>query len=162
MQRRRGLVSGPTPVSTNRYPLTSSSAKRDRSSCSSSEDSSHYDEGARASNAINSDFKDKESPSHGRAEQEDTKNHVDVSTEDGNNHTKPSDKRSKKTKRDMSDETRWQKMKVVGSEQEVMVDLTRVQKYVDYDSSTVQAFQSEVQSAKGNYRQQALADYSDL
>jgi hypothetical protein len=62
----------------------------------------------------------------------------------------------------MSDETRWQKLKVVGSEQEVMVDLTRVQKYVDYDSSTVRAFQSEVQSAKGNFRQQALADYSDL
>ena len=162
MQRRRGLVSGPTPISTNRDTLTSGSAKRDRSLSSSSEDSSDFNDEGSLSNAIHSDFKDKESPSHGQAAQEDTKTRVIVSTEDGNKHPKPSDKRLKKTKRDMSDETRWQKMKVVGSEQEVMVDLTRVQKYVDYDSSSFQAFQAEVQSAKGNYRQQALADYSDL
>ena len=162
MQRRRGLVSGPTPSSTIREGQASSASKRERSLSSSSEDSSASENEKIIPNTTNTDLKVNESSLEGRGSH-DSHTHVDAVNGSGQpSRSKATGKGLKKTKRDMSDETRWQKMKVVGSEQEVMVDLTRVQKYVDYDSSTVQAFQSEVQSAKGNYRQQALADYSDL
>jgi hypothetical protein len=159
MQRRRGLVSQPIP-STTPHASISGPLKRARSQSVSSDDSSDSDERV-------ADLQDAAHVSEEPTIPIEEKKNSDETGEKSHNGTdavKPADsqRKQKKGKRDMSDETRWQKMKVVGSEQEVMVDLTRVQKYVDYDSSTVQAFQSEVQSAKGNFRQQALADYSDL
>jgi len=158
MQRRRGLVSQPIP-STPPHASVNEPSKRARSRSVSSDDSLDSDERV-------ADLQDTAHVSREPTIPIDKKHSDDSSDKlhDGTDSVKPagSKKKQKKGKRDMSDETRWQKLKVVGSEQEVMVDLTRVQKYVDYDSSTVRAFQSEVQSAKGNFRQQALADYSDL
>jgi hypothetical protein len=69
--------------------------------------------------------------------------------------------RPKKEKVQLTEEDRWQKMKIKGSDKEMLVDMSRVQKYVDLDSAGLQSFQTEVQQVKGNFRQQ-LADYSDL
>ena len=161
MQRRRGLVSQPIP-STTSHATAATATKRERSPSVSSDDSSY-------SNEVEPKD-DKHQETHVSEEVGQSVNEKgEKSSSNEVSHSQSEDKnpdatkrKQKKGKRDMSDETRWQKMKVVGSEKEVMVDLSRVQKYVDYDSSTVQAFQSEVKSAKGNFRQQALADYSDL
>ena len=67
-----------------------------------------------------------------------------------------------KGKSEKSDEDRFKKMKLKGSEKEILVDMSRVQKYVDYDSAGVMSYQDEVKQAKGNFRQQSMADYSDL
>lgn len=73
-------------------------------------------------------------------------------------------RKNKKGKVDISDETRFKKMRIKGVDREILVDMTRVQKYVDYDSVGVQSLQAEIESAKGNFRgqQHAVADYSDL
>lgn len=73
---------------------------------------------------------------------------------------KPNSKR--KGKSEKSDEERWKKMKLKGSDNEILVDVTRLQKYVDFDSAGITSFQEEVKQAKGNFRQQAMTDYSDL
>ena len=158
MQRRRGLVS--QPISTTAPHASSEAAlKRVRSRSVSSDESSN-DETTLQEDKSHRELHVSEGVTATVTESGDNKlvPHPDTGSIDAN----ASKRKQKKGKRDTSDETRWQKMKVVGSEKEVMVDLTRVQKYVDYDSSTVQAFQTEVKSAKGNFRQQALADYSDL
>jgi hypothetical protein len=67
--------------------------------------------------------------------------------------------KGKKTHRDFSDENRWKKMKIVGSEKEVMVDLSRVQKYVDLDSQNPS---KSVDDFHGNFRSKIFQDYSDL
>jgi hypothetical protein len=159
MQRRRGLVSQPIP-STTPHASVSGPSKRARSQIASSDDSSESDERVTDSQDVAHVSEEPTIP----IEEKKNSDETSEKPHDETDSVEPPDskRKQKKGKRDMSDETRWQKLKVVGSEEEVMVDLTRVQKYVDYDSSTVQAFQSEVQSAKGNFRQQALADYSDL
>lgn len=73
---------------------------------------------------------------------------------------KPNSKR--KGKSEKSDEERWKKMKLKGSDNEILVDVKRLQKYVDFDSAGITSFQEEVKQAKGNFRQQAMTDYSDL
>ena len=67
-----------------------------------------------------------------------------------------------KGKADYSDESKWKKIRVRGSEEELTVAVSSIQKYVDHDAAGVASFQKEVEAAKGNYRQQATADYSDL
>jgi hypothetical protein len=67
----------------------------------------------------------------------------------------------RKEKVEITDDTRWQKMKIKGSDKEMLVDLTRVQKYVDLDSAGVKQVHDEVAQAKGNFRQHVV-DYSDL
>jgi hypothetical protein len=52
-------------------------------------------------------------------------------------------------------------MKIKGSDKEMLVDMSRVQKYVDLDSVGLTAAVKDVQEVQGNFRQQ-LADYSDL
>jgi hypothetical protein len=71
-------------------------------------------------------------------------------------------KKPKKGELDYSDETRFKKMRIKGVDREILVDMTRVQKYVDYDSIGVRSLQADINSAKGNYRAQTMADYSDL
>lgn len=73
---------------------------------------------------------------------------------------KPNSKR--KGKSEKSDEERWKKMKLKGSDNEILVDVTRLQKYVDFDSAGITSFQEEVKQAKGNFREQAMTDYTDL
>jgi len=161
MQRRRGLVSQPIAPSSS-HALSSTYKKRARSDSESSEGTVLSDDEAPPAENTQEAFNGTELSLPGSQHDNQSKN-GDISTlKEPSKQSETHAKGKKKGKRDMTDETRWQKMKVVGSEKEVMVDLTRIQKYVDHDSSTVTAFQSEVQSAKGNFRQQALADYSDL
>ena len=161
MQRRRGLVTQVKPLTPDE---TLSSMKRDRS-LSDSEVSVV----SSASSALSSGLSDLEAEVKAKQDQA----NESVAKPDGAlNLDHPDSPRSKrlgtkkgprpkKDKPDLTDETRFQKMKVKGSEKEILVDMTRVQKYVDLDSAGVKSFQSEVQQAKGNFRQQ-LADYSDL
>jgi flagellar motor protein MotB len=162
MQRRRGLISQPAP-SNSTHAKSATPQKHERSGLNSSDEEHSSD--SEASSATISDDEDRK-PEENVSEDVDKKEYSSPPAEGQVTEAaeaKPqSGQANKKTRRDFSDETRWQKMKVVGSEKEVMVDLTRIQKYVDYDSTTVQSFQSEVQSAKGSFRQQAMADYSDL
>ena len=67
----------------------------------------------------------------------------------------------RKEKVEITDDTRWQKMKIKGSDKEMLIDITRVQKYVDLDSAGLKEITEEVAQAKGNFRQQVV-DYSDL
>jgi hypothetical protein len=158
MQRRRGLVSQPAPTDSTHAQRVLAD-KRARASSESSYESDSTESKANSScieeNITAADLEEDKISTHAF--------HGEVVTEAGTaKDASSSTPQKKKNRRDFTDETRWQKMKVVGSEKEVMVDLTRVQKYVDYDSTTVQSFESEVKSAKGNFRQQAMADYSDL
>ena len=68
----------------------------------------------------------------------------------------------RKGKSDASGEDRFKKMKLKGSDAEILVDMTRVQKYIDHDSAVISSYQEEVNQARGDFRKQSVADYSDL
>ena len=166
MLKRRGLVS----QSSHTAKPHASTDKRDRSgsesdsSLSSSLSSGFSCSDPETAKPAQSDELDKSQPPHS----EEAHTTTEIVPEDGldrpeeGSKLRKGGKTKKKEKPDYSDENRWKKMKIHGSEKEIMVDMTRVQKYVDHDSAGVTSVQQEVQQAKGNFRQQQMADYSDL
>jgi hypothetical protein len=163
MHRRRGLVS---QVSQPKAGVHVPGQKRDRSGSDSG-----LSDASSVSSALSSGLSDLEEEFNQREQQKQESKQVEESLEIEDHPESPRSKvrdakrnanpRKKEKKEALTDETKWQKMKLKGSDKELLVDMSRVQKYVDYDSVGVQSFQSEVQQTKGNFRQQ-LADYSDL
>ena len=159
MLRRRGLVSQSTAK-----PITVSIKKRTLDGSDSDSDSSLSDSSSPSSSS--SAKKPQIEPVESTSAQESlTGQSIESSVVP--EASKSDDKQGKgngkgKPKRDYSDETKWKKIRVEGSDKEVMVDVSRIQKYVDYDAAGVDSYKKEIESAKGNFRQQAMADYSDL
>ena len=166
MQKRRGLVSHSDPPVTREHApkykrrAEKSDSESDLSSSESSGFSSSESESESATKPAEAD------PAQGSggftvggdAAQETPADRA-VNPSSGGGAKKGKGKQ--KAKPDYSDETRWKKMKLQGSEKDVMVDMTRLQKYVDLDTVGVSSYQDEIKQAKGNFRQQ-MADYSDL
>lgn len=167
MMKRRGLVSKSAPEPKSPH---AAGTKRDRAECDlesivSSSESSGF------SSSL-SDVEDNQTKTHDLAKA--NTGDVELGTEKvtdapSSNPKAVSDskpakgpKGKKKQKPDYTDETKWQKVKLKGSEKQVMIDKSRLQTYIDFDSAGVTSFQNEVKQAQGNFRQQALADYSDL
>ena len=167
MMKRRGLVSksAPEPKSPHAAGTKRERAESDLESMLSSSESSGF------SSSL-SDVEDNQTKTHDIANSNtgDVVNGTEIGTDaqssdlraSGDNKAAEGPKGKKKQKPDYTDETKWQKVKLKGSEKEVMIDKSRLQTYVDFDSAGVTSFQNEVKQAQGNFRQQALADYSDL
>ena len=159
MQRRRGLVSQQSKPTVS-HATAKSPAKRAHGESESESDLSS------SSSVSDSEIESK---------QEDHSEKVETVQETGTvenaessdkksalSSAPPAGKQKNKEKRDYSDTNKWKKVKIKGTDKEVMVDLKKCQKYIDYDSTTVQSFQAEIEAAKGNFRQQQMTDYSDL
>ena len=161
MHRRRGLV---TQAGQSNAGLHALDRKRDRSGSDSG-----LSDSSSVSSALSSGLSELEAEVKQREQEKqkaiEPEAKQDVIDDPGSPRSKLREERRKrnpkKEKQTLTDETRWQKMKLKGSDKELLVDMSRVQKYVDYDCAGVQTFQAEVQQTKGNFRQQ-LADYSDL
>jgi hypothetical protein len=160
MHRRRGLVSKATENTTSG---TSSPRRRViRADSLDSDLSSSESSGFSSSASADDQRPAEERPEH--PDKIETELNDKVNLIQGNEPPREISKRlkgKKRQKRDISEEDRWQKIKLKGSEKEILVDKTRIQKYVDFDSTGVASFQAEVKEIKGNFRQ-TLADYSDL
>ena len=161
MQRRRGLVSQPIPA---KIPAHGEDRKRGRFESdldSVSSDSSGLSSGL---SELEAEFRAKSNePSATEPEPENSGGLVEItehpeSPRQGKGKAKPPRRKEKKPD---DNDTRWQKMKIKGSDKEMLVDMSRVQKYVDLDSVGLTAAVKDVQEVQGNFRQQ-LADYSDL
>ena len=161
MHRRRGLVSkgneaaSSTPSSPRRRAAGEDSVESSLSSSESSGFSSSLSESEDDEpREVGGEHADEEP---GVRPEEKTSNQIDSGVTESKNL-----RGKKRRKREISEEDRWQKIKLKGSDKEILVDKTRIQKYVDFDSTGVASFQAEVKEIKGNFRQQTLADYSDL
>jgi hypothetical protein len=158
MQRRRGLVTQVKKASTEH----AGEKKRERSASDS-----EMSEASSESSGLSSGLSEIEAEvkKHENITTTDSKIPEDALSEPESPRSKllrsKKGPKAKKEKVEMSEEERWQKMKIKGSDKEIMVDMSRVQKYIDLDNAGLQSFKEEVQQVKGNFRQQ-LADYSDL
>ena len=150
MSRRRGLVSESTRPSSN-ITVSRRVVSDDDSDSSLSDSSSDTDFEKPVDILENQGSEPIESEPAPKAEAV-----GDVGVKKGRRRGKP------KEDADYTDELKWKKIRVQGSDKEVMVDVSRIQKYVDFDAAGVESFQQEIKAAKGNFREQVLADYSDL
>ena len=167
MQRRRGLISQSShPAGTvHKASDKPETAGESQESCLSSSESSGFSSSDSESEQPRQEVPSATSQVDNPPEQHTAEEIVPddgLDREERSRHPRKGAKTKNKDKPDYSDENRWKKMKLKGSDKEIMVDMTRVQRYVDYDSAGVTSFQQEVQQAKGNFRQQQMADYSDL
>ncbi|KAF4713514.1 hypothetical protein FOZ63_030796 [Perkinsus olseni] len=67
----------------------------------------------------------------------------------------------KRQKRDTSDATRWEAMKLKGIEKEVMVDKTRLVRYEDLDAGSSSEQLQDIRASGGDFRASLYADVED-
>ncbi|EER14059.1 hypothetical protein Pmar_PMAR005549 [Perkinsus marinus ATCC 50983] len=72
-----------------------------------------------------------------------------------------STKSRKRQKRDTSDATRWEAMKLKGIDKEVMVDKTRLVRYEDLDAGSSSEQLRDIRASGGDFRASLYADLDD-